>query len=125
MVVLTFVAPNLFIGATWNLVQDGEVTYYRVIADPRNDHVLLPKDMANYGIEDYVQLKFIRELGEMESVPLSQISKITLEAGKKLFIHGPFGSHGICFSNKQKRDECIAAIEYSSEVAATLDFESV
>lgn len=121
------IVPIVFVGAVWvcyKIAKSIASTYYGMIVDPQSDHVLLPKDMANYGIEDYIQLKFIRELGEMESVPLSQITKITREAGKKLFIHGQFGSRGIYFSNKQKRDECIAAIEYSSRVSATLDFES-
>ena len=59
----------------------------------------------------------------MESVRLSQIKKITREAGKKLYIHGPFGSRGIHFSNKQKRDECISAIENLGRVRANLEFE--
>lgn len=104
----------IFIAITWlgyNFAKSIAVTYYGVIVNSKNDTILLPKDMANYGIEDYMKLKFIRELGTMDVVNLSSITKITKQAGKKLFIHGSFGSRGVEFSSKQKRDECIAAIE--------------
>ena len=68
-------------------------------------------------------MKFISDLGTMEEAPLSQVIKITRQADKKLFIHGRFGSRGMCFSNKQKRDECISAIEYAASVSASLEFE--
>lgn len=81
--------------------------------------------MVNFGIQDYLQLRFIRDMGDMESVPLSAITKITREAGKKLYVHGEFGSRGIAFSHKQKRDECIAAIENGSHEAITsVEFEA-
>ena len=82
--------------------------------------------MANYGIGDYLNLRFIRELGLMEEVKLSKVTKITRKAGTVLYIHGSFGSRGIIFSNKQKRDECIAAIENGCEEYLTLmEFEEV
>jgi len=79
--------------------------------------------MANYSVSDYLNLKFITELGTVEEVQLNQIRKITRQAGKKLFIHGKFGSRGMSFSNKQKRDECISAIEDAARLSASLEYE--
>jgi len=98
-------------------------TYYGVLIDPENDRVVLPKDMENYSISDYLKLKFITELGAMEEVPLGQIRRITRQGGKKLFVHGKFGARGMRFSTKQKRDECLSAIEVGSSVRATLELE--
>lgn len=105
------------------IAQSIAATYFGVFVDAFNNRVLLPKDMANYSISDYFNLKFITDLGTMEQVPLDQIRKITRQGGKKLFIHGRFGSRGMSFSNKQKRDECISAIEDAARVSASLEFE--
>ena len=99
-------------------------TYYGVFIDPENDRIVLPKDMGNYSVSDYIKLKFITELGTMEEVPLSQIKRITRQGGKKLFIHGKFGARGMTFSSKQKRDECLSAVEVSSSLRATLELEA-
>jgi len=98
-------------------------TYFGVLVDPANDTVLLPKDMASYGIADYLNVQFIRDLGEVDIIHLSSITKITREAGKRVYIHGPFGSRAMTFSNKQKRDECLAAIEHGARgVRPVTDF---
>ena len=46
----------------------------------------------------------------MDSVSLADVQKITRQAGKKLFLHGDFGSRRISFTDKLKRDECIHLI---------------
>jgi hypothetical protein len=97
--------------------------YFGVLVDARKDVVILPKDMANYSIVDYLQLKFIRELGQVEEVRLSQIKRITRQGGTALFIHGKFGSRGIKFSIKQKRDECMSAIQEASSASTNIEFE--
>lgn len=107
----------------FKIAQSIGVTYFGVLVDPANNRVLLPKDMANYSVSDYLNLKFITELGTVEEVQLNQIRKITRQAGKKLFIHGKFGSRGMSFSNKQKRDECISAIEDAARLSASLEYE--
>jgi hypothetical protein len=86
-------------------------TYYGVLIDQGSGKIVLPKDMANYSITDYLMLKFIYELGKMESVNLRDIKRITRQRGYSLFIHGPFGSRALKFPSKQKRDECMSAIE--------------
>lgn len=117
--IIAFAAFVLF-----KIAQSISSTYLGVIIDPNNDRLLLPKDMANYSLTDYLSLRFITELGTVEQVPLSQIKRITRQAGTKLFIHGKFGSRGIHFSTKQKRDECISAIEEGSSAALKLEFEN-
>jgi hypothetical protein len=97
--------------------------YFGVLVDARLDRVIMPKDMANYSISDYFQLKFLRELGQMEIVRLSQIKRITRQGGNALFIHGKFGSRGIKFSIKQKRDECMSAIQEGCSASLTIEFE--
>jgi hypothetical protein len=98
-------------------------SYFGVLIDIRKDRMVMPKDMANYSIADYLQLKFIRELGKMEEVPLSQIKRITRQGGTALFIHGKFGSRGIKFSIKQKRDECMSAIQEGSSAVLNIEHE--
>jgi hypothetical protein len=56
----------------------------------------------------------------MDQVDIDEIEKITRQAGKRLFIHGPFGSRGISFTNKQKRDECYSAIQSASNKKSLL-----
>lgn len=97
--------------------------YFGVLVDARNDRVIMPKDMANYSVTDYLQLRFIRELGQVEEVRLSQIKRITRQGGTALFIHGKFGSRGIKFSIKQKRDECMSAIQESCSASLNIEFE--
>lgn len=97
--------------------------YFGVLVDTRKDKIIMPKDMANYSITDYLQLKFIRELGHMEEIHLSQIKRITRQGGTALFIHGKFGSRGIKFSIKQKRDECMSAIQEGSSASLNIEYE--
>ncbi|MBN9342536.1 MAG: hypothetical protein J0H52_21060, partial [Comamonadaceae bacterium] len=49
----------------------------------------------------------LRQFTSLDSVPLDAIDQITRQAGKRVFIHGEFGSRHISFTNKLKRDECI------------------
>lgn len=121
--ILIFVILACSLCILFKISQSISSTYFGVLVDPQNDRVLLPKDMANYSITDYLNLKFITELGTMEEVPLGQIKRITRQGGKQLFIHGKFGSRGMNFSRKQKRDECLSAIEEGSSAATSLEFE--
>ena len=99
----------LYIGI--KLAQRSASCYFGAAVIPETGTVVFPEDMAGYGIEDYIKLKFIRNLARMDEVELAEIEKISRQAGKRLYLHGPFGSRGISFTNKQKRDECIFAIQ--------------
>lgn len=114
----------LYIGI--KLAQRSASCYFGAAIIPESGTVVFPEDMAGYGIEDYIKLKFIRNLSRMDEVELNDIEKISRQSGKRLYIHGPFGSRGISFTNKQKRDECIAAIQSVAKRKPTLinEFES-
>lgn len=86
-------------------------TYFGMRLDTERDVLVFRKDMASYRLTDYLKARIFFELGDLETVPLTSIRRITREAGKSLYVHGPFGSRAIRFTNKQKRDECIVAIE--------------
>lgn len=120
MTIIIFMA-SVILYKVANLVAS---SYYGVVVDYARNIILLPIDMINYTLTDYMQLKFIRQLGDMEYVNLSDIKRITREKGKSLYIHGDFGSRGIHFSNKQKRDECISAIQSATKVSIIAELES-
>ena len=105
----TALVVAFYIGA--KLAQRSASCYFGAAILPDTQTVVFPEDMAGYGIGDYIKLKFIRNLSLMDEVDLNDIEKISRQSGKRLYIHGPFGSRGISFTNKQKRDECISAIQ--------------
>ncbi len=74
--------------------------------------MVLPRDPANNTArQDFFRLKWFFDLMRLDVVKLGEIEKMTRQSGVKLFIHGAFGTIGLRFSSKQKRDECISAIE--------------
>jgi hypothetical protein len=54
---------------------------------------------------------------------LSDIGRITRKIGYDLYLSGSFGSRRITFTNKQKRDECIYAIQNSGRTSAKVPVE--
>ncbi len=103
----------LYIGI--KLAQRAASCYFGAAIIPETGTVVFPEDMAGYGIGDYIALRFITNLAKMDEIELDEIEKISRQAGKRLYIHGPFGSRSISFTNKQKRDECIFAIQAVSK----------
>lgn len=121
--VTAYLIPFYVLFYIWMLYQFSKriaSVYYGVMADPKRGIVAFPMDLSNYGLGDYLTLKGLRDLGEMEEVALSEIDKITRQAGKVLYLHGVFGSRSIYFSRKQKRDECIAAIQKHLKAGALM-----
>lgn len=83
-----------------------------VLIYPQTNTIVIPRDsLTNTAMADVFALKWVLDMYTMEAIDLNAIKKITRQSGKRLFIHGDFGTRGIYFSNKQKRDECISAIE--------------
>lgn len=73
---------------------------------------IIPTDPnKNTLYQNIFQFQLVKDMFTMEELPLNEIYKITREYGKKAFIHGTFGSRQVDWRDKQKRDECIAALE--------------
>ena len=107
-IMIMFTAWFNVIMAKWTTI-----VYFGCIVDPYNNKLYFRQDQSNYGILDYLTFKFFRDLDKIDSVNLSTIGKISRQHWDKLYIAGEFGSRNIRFSNKQKRDECIHAIQSS------------
>ena len=74
--------------------------------------VVIPADPHNNTLENNIfRLKALKDLCSMEELPVSEISKVTRQGGTKVFIHGSFGARCVAWRDKQKRDECISALE--------------
>lgn len=121
--ITTYLIPFYVLFYVWMLYQFSKriaAVYFGVMIDTKRGIVAFPKDLSNYGLADYMALKGLRELGDMDELKLSEIDKITRKAGKELYLHGVFGSRGIHFARKQKRDECIAAIQKNLKPGALM-----
>ena len=99
------------------------VAHFGVIVDPGNDRIVFRYDQESYDLIDYIKLRFISDLPRLDEVRLSEIGRITRKRGDDLFLLGVFGSRRITFSNKQKRDECIFAIQNSGRTSAHVPVE--
>lgn len=86
-------------------------TYFGVVIDPQARKVIIPMDAANCSLSELLTFNFIRKAGCVEEISLDQIDRVTKEKGVDFYIHGAFGSRMIGFSRKQKRDECLSAIQ--------------
>lgn len=82
-----------------------------VVVDYQQGVVFFPPNDEALDIMDSLLIwPRIRQLTTMDTVLLTDVQKITREAGKRLFLHGDFGSRRISFTDKLKRDECIHLI---------------
>ncbi len=100
-----------FVWVEYHIARWVAATYFGVVVDRAQGVMYFPKDMANYSVLDYFKLKFISELGEMDSIHIVDIKRITRQIKTHFYAHGRFGSRGIKFESKQKRDECLSALE--------------
>lgn len=99
------------------------IKYIGSIIDEGKDIVVFPPDMQSYEITDYIKLKFLKDMTEVDTVNISSIEKMTRQAGKHLYLQGPFGSRKISFSTKQKRDECMSSIQQAARKKGVLMYE--
>lgn len=77
---------------------------------------IIPADPnKNTLFQNIFHLQLFKNFFMMEKLYLKDIYKITRESGRKAFIHGLFGTRQVVWRNKQKRDECIAALEMACE----------
>nr|WDS96457.1 hypothetical protein VW1_00029 [Enterobacter sp.] len=87
------------------------VEYFGIIFNDNDNTMILPSDISNMSFGDVVRLKFLSRLGDQDRIEISSITNITREKGVNFYIHGSFGSRRINFSSKQKRDECLSALQ--------------
>lgn len=92
------------------------VRYFGVIFDDNDKNMVIPADLANASFSENIRLNFIRKMGDYEEIDISEIFNVTREKGVNFFVHGRFGSRKINFTNKQKRDECLSALQARSSV---------
>jgi len=100
------------------------IVYFGVIVDGARDRLYFRQDQQSYDILDYVTLKFFRDLEKIDSVKISEIGRMSRQYGDNLYIAGEFGSRKVWFTTKQKRDECIYAIEHSGKLSGELVWEN-
>lgn len=106
------------------MVRWATITYFGCIVDPKTDRIYFRQDQSNYGIVDYITFKWFRDLDKIDSVAISEIGRVSRQHWETLYIAGDFGSRTIWFSNKQKRDECLYAIQNSGRAKMMHEFES-
>jgi NADH:ubiquinone oxidoreductase subunit 5 (subunit L)/multisubunit Na+/H+ antiporter MnhA subunit len=108
-----FIAIGCILGIIWAILLSARVgtTQIGVLIYKKRGIAVIPYDSSSNNLTENLLCKYITGYFLMEEIPLAGITKITRESGKKLFIHGTFGTRCIAWRNKQKRDECIAALE--------------
>ncbi len=87
------------------------VLYFGVVVDKERDLVAFTHDMESYTVMDYISLQFVIDYCTIDTIQLSEINRLSRGRGVELYMHGSFGSRGIKFSSKQKRDEALAIVK--------------
>lgn len=83
--------------------------------------VFFPPNPENLDIVDSLMvLPRLGQMTSMDAVPLASIERITRQAGKRVLLHGDFGSRHITFTDKLKRDECLHLLMKGSGRRGTL-----
>lgn len=106
IILALIVFPFLLISARLGTTQAGLLIYRQ------RGYFVIPTDWnKNTFVQNIFCLKIIGSAFTMESLELRGLTRITREGGKVALIHGNFGTRRIAWRTKQKRDECIAALE--------------
>lgn len=96
-----------------------------IVVDESKDLLVFPFENKSSTLGDWLTLRAMKRLAYEDTVPLSAITKMTRGYGKELYVHGDFGSRGIFMSDKQKRDEVLAAVqELAGKKAMMTEIES-
>ena len=100
------VFPYLMLSARLATTQAGMLIYRQ------RGYFVIPTDWnKNTFVENVFHLELVKAMFTMERLELAEVQKITRDGGKTAFVHGEFGTRRIVWRDKQKRDECIAALE--------------
>ena len=120
--VILVLYPIVMIWPMKKMAERIAIEYFGIIFSDNDRTMILPADIGNMGLGDRLRLKFLSRMGEQDSIEIRKISNITREKGVNFYIHGDFGSRRINFSNKQKRDECISALQARTRVKGGRDY---
>lgn len=120
--VLFILYPIVMIWPMKKMAERIAIEYFGIVFNDNNRTIILPADMGNMGLGDWLRLRFLSRMGEQDSIDIRRISNITREKGVNFYIHGDFGSRRINFSNKQKRDECLSALQARTRVKGGRDY---
>ncbi|HEC1249249.1 TPA: hypothetical protein RZN50_000118 [Citrobacter braakii] len=120
--VILVLYPIVMIWPMKKMAERIAIEYFGIIFNDNDRTMILPADIGNMGLGDRLRLKFLSRMGEQDSIEIRKISNITREKGVNFYIHGDFGSRRINFSNKQKRDECISALQARTRVKGGRDY---
>ncbi len=95
-------------------------TQIGVLIYRQHDIFIIPCDVRNATFLEYLKLQWFKDMRNMEVLHLSQILKITRGChGKMLYVHGTFGTRGIMWRDKRKREECIYALQIACKRTLT------
>jgi len=109
----------------WPLKKAAEyiaIDYMGVMFNDNDGTMIFPADSGNQSLSDIVRLRFLHRISEQDIISISRITSVTREKGVKFFIHGDFGSRLFYFSSKQKRDECLSALQARTRVKGGRDY---
>jgi hypothetical protein len=120
--VILVLYPIVMIWPMKKMAERIAIEYFGIIFNDNDRTIILPADIGNMGLGDWLRLKFLSRMGEQDSIEIRKISNITREKGVNFYIHGDFGSRRINFSNKQKRDECLSALQARTRVKGGRDY---
>lgn len=120
--ILLFAFPVVICWPMKKMAERVAVEYFGVIFNDNDRSMLLPADTGNMGLGEILRLKFLCRLGDQDRIEINKITNITREKGVSFYIHGDFGSRKVNFTNKQKRDECIAALQARTRVRGGRDY---
>jgi hypothetical protein len=104
-------------------------TLLGVLIDHNTGTVYFPANVQNLEVTDLLKVTpVLKLLAGFDSVNISQIKRITRQAGKRVILLGDFGSRRVDFSDKAMRDECIfwvTSYNESSRIDLDQDLEYV
>lgn len=119
---LLFSFPVIMFWPLKKMAERVAVEYFGIIFNDNDNTLLLPADIDNMSFGEKLRLRFLSTLGEQDRIEIGKITNITREKGINFYIHGDFGSRKIAFTNKQKRDECISALQARTRVRGGRDY---
>lgn len=114
ILIIIWVILCLIVAIIWLLLDTARMatTQAGLLIYKDRGYFVIPSDWQQNSLtENIIHLKIITFMYEMECLRLTDLEKTTREGGKIAYLHGNFGTRKISWRNKQKRDECIAALE--------------